>query len=94
MALIFSDFKCCFGPIKFMNIDEVGQCIFPFSILSLELPNLGSNTNQREMKGQGLMYDLCIYLFWWGCGLNSGLHACKAGSLLLEPHLQGRGLEK
>jgi hypothetical protein len=28
------------------------------------------------------------YLFWWDRGLNSGLHACKAGVLLLEPHLQ------
>jgi hypothetical protein len=29
-----------------------------------------------------------IYLFfWWDWGLNSGLCACKVGSLLLEPHL-------
>jgi hypothetical protein len=29
-------------------------------------------------------------LFWGGvdCGLNSGLHTCKAGALPLEPHLQ------
>jgi hypothetical protein len=26
--------------------------------------------------------------FWWDWGLNSGLHACKGGTLLLEPHLQ------
>jgi hypothetical protein len=27
---------------------------------------------------------LKIYLFWWDCGLNSGLHALKAGVLALE----------
>jgi hypothetical protein len=29
-----------------------------------------------------------IFVFWWEWGLNSGLCACKAGTLLLEPHLQ------
>jgi hypothetical protein len=29
-----------------------------------------------------------VVLFWWGWGLNSGLCGCKAGALLLEPHLQ------
>jgi hypothetical protein len=28
------------------------------------------------------------FLFCWDRGLNSGLHACKAGALLLQPHLQ------
>jgi hypothetical protein len=26
-------------------------------------------------------------VFWWDWGLNSGLRACKAGALPLEPHL-------
>jgi hypothetical protein len=25
--------------------------------------------------------------FLWDCDLNSGLHTCKAGALVLEPHL-------
>jgi hypothetical protein len=30
-----------------------------------------------------------VYInIWWNWGLNSGLHACKTGALLLEPHLQ------
>jgi hypothetical protein len=29
-----------------------------------------------------------FFFFWWDCGLNSGLRTCKAGALLLEPHLQ------
>jgi hypothetical protein len=33
-------------------------------------------------------YYLFIYLFLRDWGLNSGLHACKAGTLLLEPHLR------
>jgi hypothetical protein len=31
---------------------------------------------------------LFIYVLVVFGGLNSGLHACKAGTLLLEPHLQ------
>jgi hypothetical protein len=32
---------------------------------------------------------LIFYLFfWWDWGLTSGLHTCKVGTLLLEPHLQ------
>jgi hypothetical protein len=26
-------------------------------------------------------------LFWWDRGFDSGVHACRAGALLLEPHL-------
>jgi hypothetical protein len=29
-----------------------------------------------------------LFLFWWDCHLNSGLHTCKVGTLLLEPNLQ------
>jgi hypothetical protein len=33
---------------------------------------------------------ICIYIYIYihlvDCGLNSGLHTCKAGSLPLEPH--------
>jgi hypothetical protein len=36
----------------------------------------------RQMLGLILLY------FWWDRGLNSGLHTCKAGVLLLESHLQ------
>jgi hypothetical protein len=37
----------------------------------------------------GLHYTFCFVLwFWWEWDLNSGLHICKAGVLLLEPHLQ------
>jgi hypothetical protein len=28
----------------------------------------------------------CFLMEGWGCGLNSGLHSCKAGILPLEPH--------
>jgi hypothetical protein len=35
-----------------------------------------------------LFNDSFKKLFWWDWGLNSGLWACKAGALLLEPHLQ------
>jgi hypothetical protein len=31
---------------------------------------------------------LYIFFFWWDCDLNSGFHACRAGTLLLEQHLQ------
>jgi hypothetical protein len=31
---------------------------------------------------------LLLLLSWWDWGLNSGLHTCKAGALLLQPHLQ------
>jgi hypothetical protein len=30
---------------------------------------------------------VCVCV-WWDWGLNSGLRVCKAGTLLLEPHLQ------
>jgi hypothetical protein len=30
---------------------------------------------------------LFICLFWWDWGLKTGLWACKAGTLLIEPHL-------
>jgi hypothetical protein len=29
-----------------------------------------------------------FFFFLWDWSLNSGLSACKAGTLLLEPHLQ------
>jgi hypothetical protein len=29
----------------------------------------------------------CLFI-WWDWGLNSGFHACKAGSPVLKPHLQ------
>jgi hypothetical protein len=29
-----------------------------------------------------------FFFFWWGWSLNSGLCACKTGTLLLEAHLQ------
>jgi hypothetical protein len=29
-----------------------------------------------------------IYVYRWKWSLNSGLHICKAGTILLEPHLQ------
>jgi hypothetical protein len=29
-----------------------------------------------------------VFFFWWDWDLNSGLHTCKAGAPLLEPHLQ------
>jgi hypothetical protein len=29
-----------------------------------------------------------VFFFWWDGGLNLGLLACKAGVLLLEPHLE------
>jgi hypothetical protein len=28
------------------------------------------------------------FVFYWNLGLNSGLHACRAGALLHEPYLQ------
>jgi hypothetical protein len=28
------------------------------------------------------------FFFWWDWSLHSGLQACKAGTLPLEPHLQ------
>jgi hypothetical protein len=36
-------------------------------------------------------HDDCFcdcFLFWWDCSLNSGLHACKAGTLPLDAALQ------
>jgi hypothetical protein len=42
----------------------------------------------RYLLGTNILF---IYLFMClGLGLNSGLHAYKAGILLLEPHLQSR----
>jgi hypothetical protein len=36
----------------------------------------------------GLKFLLLYYLFIWdGLNLNSGLHTCKAGALMLEQHL-------
>jgi hypothetical protein len=32
--------------------------------------------------------DFVLFFFLWDWGLNSGVHACKAGILLLEPQLQ------
>jgi hypothetical protein len=29
-----------------------------------------------------------FFFFWWDYGLNSGLHAYKAGAIPLEPQLQ------
>jgi hypothetical protein len=29
-----------------------------------------------------------FFFFWWDWGLNTGLHAWKVSTLLLEPHLQ------
>jgi hypothetical protein len=29
-----------------------------------------------------------FFFFLMGCGLNSGLHTCRAGALPLEPHIQ------
>jgi hypothetical protein len=31
-------------------------------------------------------FCFCFCFFWWDWGLNSGLHACKAYTLSLEPH--------
>jgi hypothetical protein len=30
----------------------------------------------------------CSFVCWWDLGLNTGLHTCKTGTLLIEPHLQ------
>jgi hypothetical protein len=29
-----------------------------------------------------------MIVFWWDWDFNSGLYACKADALLLQPHLQ------
>jgi hypothetical protein len=29
-------------------------------------------------------FFVVVVVFWWDLGLNSGLHACEAGALLLE----------
>jgi hypothetical protein len=34
------------------------------------------------------IFVLFCCIFWWNLGLNSGLCACKAGTVLLELHLQ------
>lgn len=34
------------------------------------------------------LFVFCCYFCCWEWGLNSGLSACKAGALLLEPNLQ------
>jgi hypothetical protein len=34
-----------------------------------------------------ISFDLIFFFFWWD-GFELGLHTCKAGALLLEPHLQ------
>jgi hypothetical protein len=33
-------------------------------------------------------HDCLFFFFCWDLDLNSGLHLCKAGTLLLKPHLQ------
>jgi hypothetical protein len=42
------------------------------------------------MTYQPLMRVHFFFFFWWDRGLNSELSTCKAGTLLLEPHLQSR----
>jgi hypothetical protein len=36
----------------------------------------------------GKIIKISNCFFWWDCDLNWGLHACKAGAVLLEPNLQ------
>jgi hypothetical protein len=35
-----------------------------------------------------MIFFVFFFFFWWDWGLSSGLRICKAGTLLLEPHLQ------
>jgi hypothetical protein len=35
-----------------------------------------------------LIFCFVVVFFWWDWSLNSGLHTCKAGILLLESYLQ------
>jgi hypothetical protein len=38
--------------------------------------------------GAPLRRFLFVFVFWWAWDLNLGLPTCKAGLLLLKPHLQ------
>jgi hypothetical protein len=40
----------------------------------------------QNMKDSSFLFF--FFFFWWDGSLNSGLHTCEAGFLLLEPNLQ------
>jgi hypothetical protein len=42
---------------------------------------------ESNPEGPGI-FILNRLFSWWDWGLNSQLHTCKAGALLLKPHLQ------
>jgi hypothetical protein len=47
-------------------------------------PSITKNNNNKQTKTSHLFF---FFFFFFG-SLNSGLRACRAGILLLEPHLQ------
>jgi hypothetical protein len=59
-----------------------------------QMDNNNNNNNKLITVTETVQSRVLIvnpFLFVWFCwewGLNSGLHACKVGTLLLEPHLQ------
>jgi hypothetical protein len=67
---------------------------FVLSVVLQSLLNLVLSSNLLYLPSSLLVSgDLqCVWManffFWWDWSLNSWLCACKAGALLIEPHLQ------
>jgi hypothetical protein len=48
-----------------------------------------NNKRKMEKKIKAFLFpSLSLFFFGGGWGLNSGLHTCKAGTLLFESHCQ------
>jgi hypothetical protein len=48
----------------------------------------GGFTGKSHSRSLAVNVMLSGLFVWWDWNLNSGLHTCKAGTLLLAPHLQ------
>jgi hypothetical protein len=79
-----------------LNRSQESEKICP--ILEMELENFTTGSNPWHVKQilQLVLLDTVKSVFcvcvWWGWGLNSELCTCKAGTLLLKPHLQSISL--
>jgi hypothetical protein len=63
---------------------HVPFCTFYFFVIYSPSTSKNGPKSPRNIK----TYRKKFLFLWWDLGFNSGLYGCKAGTLLLEPHLQ------